>query len=326
MRHSRWVPISYLPDAPDACGGFWPDPDALPRVIGRAEALRRGFTAKAVDHRVAAGSWRRVLPRTYLTADTFTSLDRLNAALIFAGPDAALSGGAALYASGVRQSSMPDRILVLVPPGGDGRSRAWVHVRATTRPYAAQLAPGPRRVTIARATADLALGRRRLDDVRALVARVIQDGHCTLEELATELESGPRRGSAHLRTALEEIGWGAASAPEARAARILRRAGISGFEQNARIDLPGGGHRHLDFYWPALRAALEIDSVEYHFAREQYVATLDRHLQVTALGISVIHRPPSALRDEAGFVRDVRAWLAGREADLRRGLEPNQAS
>ena len=266
-----------------------------------------------------------MLPRTYLTTGTFTSLDRLDAALIFAGPEAALSGAAALYASGVRQISMPDRVLVLVPPGGDGRSRNWLQVRATTRPFTVQLAPGPRRVEVARATADLALARRNLDDVRALVARVVQDGHCTLDELAAELESGPRRGSAHLRTALEEIGWGSASAPEARAARILRRSGIGGFEQNARIDLPDGGRRYLDFYWPALRAALEIDSVEYHFAREQYVATLDRHLQVTALGISVIHRPPSALRDEAGFVRDIRAWLAGREADLRLGLGPRPA-
>lgn len=316
------MPIVGVPDVPD---GFWPDPDALPRVIGRDEALRRGLTARAVDHRVASGRWRRVLPRTYLTTGTFTSLDRLDAALIFAGPEAALSGAAALYASGVRQISMPDRVLVLVPPGGDGRSRNWLQVRATTRPFTVQLAPGPRRVEVARATADLALARRNLDDVRALVARVVQDGHCTLDELAAELESGPRRGSAHLRTALEEIGWGSASAPEARAARILRRSGIGGFEQNARIDLPDGGRRYLDFYWPALRAALEIDSVEYHFAREQYVATLDRHLQVTALGISVIHRPPSALRDEAGFVRDIRAWLAGREADLRLGLGPHPA-
>jgi hypothetical protein len=322
------VPISYLswaPDGPDGPDGFWPDPDVLPRLIGRAEALRLGLSAKAVDHRVAAGQWRRLLPRTYLTAGTCTTLDRLSAALIFVGPDAALSGAAALYASEVRQISMPDRILVLVPPGGDGRSRAWVQVRATARPFLPQSAPGPRRVTIARAAADLALTRRRLDDVRALVARVIQDRHCTLDELASELESGPRRGSAHLRTALEEIGWGSASAPEARAARILRRAGIGGFEQNARIDLPGGGHRYLDFYWPALRAALEIDSVEYHFARAQYVATLDRHLQLTALGISVIHRPPSALRDEAGFARDIRVWLAGREADLRLGLGPHPA-
>jgi hypothetical protein len=201
-----------------------------------------------------------------------------------------------------------------------------VQLRATARPFVAQLAPGPRRVTIARAAADLAVTRRRLDDVRALVARVIQDGHCTLTELATELDSGPRRGSAHLRTALEEVGWGAASAPETRAARILRRGGIGGFQQNARIDLPGGGHRYVDFYWPALRAALEIDSVEYHFARAHYVATLDRHLELTALGISVVHRPPSALRDEAGFVRDVRAWLAGREADLQRGVDTHPAS
>jgi hypothetical protein len=45
------------------------DPDELPRVIGRAEALRRGLSWHAVDRRVASGRWRRVLPRTYLTAE-----------------------------------------------------------------------------------------------------------------------------------------------------------------------------------------------------------------------------------------------------------------
>jgi hypothetical protein len=96
---------------------------------------------------------------------------------------------------------------------------------------------------------------------------------------------------------------------------------VTGFVQNARIDLPGGRWRYADFYWPQLRAVLEIDSVDYHFERELYVATLDRHLDLTTYGFSVVHRPPSALDDERAFVRDVTAWLAGREADLRRGLD-----
>lgn len=298
----------------------YPDPDALPRVIGRDAALRRGLSRHAIDHRLATGQWRRVLPRTYLTADTLGETDRFVAALTFAGTGAALSGAAALRASDVRRIAMPATVLVLVPPQNRRRSSKWVQIRRTFRPIVTEWWYGPRRVEVARAAADLACSMRRLDDVRTVVARVVQDRHCTIDELGIELEAGPRRGSAFLRQALAEVGWGAASAPEAKAARILRRAGITGFEQNATLSLPDGSCRVVDFYWPALRACLEIDSVEWHFDRADWSGTWDRHLDLSAFGYAVIHRPPSALSDENHFARDVTRWLAGREADLRRGL------
>jgi hypothetical protein len=175
---------------------------------------------------------------------------------------------------------------------------------------------GPARVEVARATADLALTLRRLDDVRTLVARVVQNRHCTVAELAHELEAGPRRGSRHLRQALAEVGYGAASAPEAAAARILRRGGITGFIQNATIRMPNGSTRVVDFYWPELRACLEIDSVEWHTEPSGWSATWDRHLQLSTQCLSVVHCPPSALRDEAKFVADIAAWLAARRIEL----------
>ena len=296
------------------------DPDALPRIISRSQALARGMSRHAIDRRIASGRWRRVLPRTYLTADRLTEIDRWYAALAFARDSAALSGAAALRASDVRRIDVPRRVLVVVPASNCARSIAWVQVRRCERPFAVQQWYGPRRVEVARATRDLAVTMRSLDDVRALVARVVQDGHCTITELGAELEAGPRRGSANLRQALGEVGWGAASAPEARAARIMRRAGITGFVQNAEIKLPDGSVRYADFYWPELRACLEIDSVEWHFGQREWAGTWDRHLDLTKFGYSVIHRPPSALADEERFVRDVCMWLAGREADLRRGL------
>lgn len=297
-----------------------PDPDQLPRVIGRADALARGISRHGIDHRLSTGQWRRVLPRTYLIADSFTDLDRLDAALEFAGRDAALSGAAALWASGVRGRRPPTSVLVVVPTPSRVRSRDWVRVRHTKRAIVTETWTGPRRVEVARAAADLAVDLHRLDDVRSLVARVVQDKHCTIAELGVALDAGPRNGSAYLRQALTEVGWGAASAPEARAARILRRFRITGFVQNATLRLPDGSVRVVDFYWPHLRACLEIDSVEWHFAVDHWSGTWDRHLELSKHGLSVIHRPPSALADERGFAADVRNWLAGREADLRRGL------
>lgn len=297
-----------------------PDPDALPRIITRAGALDRGMSRHAVDHRLASGRWRRVLPRTYLTADAFTEADRVTAALAFAGQGALLSGAAALRASDVRRIRSTGCVLVLVPPVNRTRSTEWVRVRRTFRPIVRELWIGPPRVEVARAAADLALSMRSLDDVRTLVARVVQDRHCTIADLSRELDAGPRQGSGNLRRALAEVGGGAQSAPEAEAARILRRAGLTGFVQNAEIRLPDGSVRRVDFFWPHLRACLEIDSVEWHFDRADWSGTWDRHLDLTKYGYSVIHRPPSALADRRRFAADVGAWLAGREADLRRGL------
>lgn len=305
-------------DGGDDWSGY--DPEDLPRVLGRAEALNRGMSRHAIDRRVASGRWRRVLPRTYSTTQTLSNVDRLYAALIYAGNGAALSGAAALYASEVRRIAMPSRVLVLVPASTCTRTAGWVHVRRCARPFAVQQWYGPRRVEIARAAVDLGVTMVRLDDVRALVARVVQDGHCTIAELGAELDAGPRRGSANLRRALAEVGWGAASAPEAKAAAILRRAGVTGFVQNAPLSLPDGSTRYVDFYWPALRACLEIDSMEWHFEQRAWAGTWDSHLDLAKFGYSVIHRPPSALDDAGRFVRDVLEWLAGREADLRRGI------
>ena len=281
----------------------------LPRVLGRSEAQALGFAARMIDSRVASGRWRRVLPRTYLTADVFEPSDRLAAALCFAGRSAALSGAAALARWGVRSVSLPQRVLVLVPPGNRLESYDFVRIRRTFRPTAVATRGGQRLAVPARAAADLALELARLNDVRALVARVVGDGHASLEELAAELEAGPRQGSAHLRRAIADVTAGAASAPEARAAALLRRAGLGSFEQNARIDLPGGGYYIADFLWRDLRAILEIDSVEYHLGPADWRRTMDRHLVLSGLGYSVVHRPPSALADPATFVHAIGTWL-----------------
>lgn len=289
-----------------------PDPDQLPRVLGRSDALARGIAPSAIDRRLASGRWRRLLPRTYLTRDTLTTWDRINAARIFAGSGAVLSGAAALYASEVSRIAAPERVLVLVPPANRTRSAGWAQVRRTFRPLEREPWYGPPRVRIAHAVADHALTLTRLDDVRAVVARVVRGGRCSVADLCTELEAGPRNGSAFLRQAIDEIAAGAASAPEARAASILRRGGAPTFEQNVRIYLAGGGYFVADLYWRGLRAVLEVDSREHHRDPADWEHTMTRHLALETLGLSVVHRPPSALRDERRLLRDILGWLTAR--------------
>lgn len=290
------------------------DPTALPRVLTRAEGLSRNLTPHMIDYRVATGRWRRVLPRTYLTVDTLTWPDRLAAAIAFAGAGTLLSGAAVLRDAGLRSTARPARILVLVPRSHRVRSAGWVRIRRTHRIPPPDLVPGPPRVPVARAVADHALTLHRIDDVRTVVAEAVRRRLSTVDEISAELEAGPRNGSALLRQAIDEVGAGAWSAPEARAARLLRRAGVPPFEQNARIDLPGGRYYIADFLWRDLWAILEIDSVENHFDPADWSATMDRHLVLETIGFSVTHRPPSAVNTYPGrFVRDVTAWLASRQ-------------
>lgn len=294
------------------------DPTALPRVLSRAEALRRGYSEDAIRHRLRTGRWRVVLPRTYLTSDTLTWDDRLRAASAFGGPRALLSGAAALDDLGLRSVRRPSALLVLVPSTTRVRSTCWVRIRRTARLPEVELRPGPRRAPVPRAVADLALELGRLDDVRALVADVVRRGLGRPEELERERLAGPRRGSAYLRQAIEEVAAGAWSAPEARAAVLLRRARPPAFEQNVRLRLSTGRVVVVDFLWRALRAVLEIDSASFHALAGDADATSDRHMWLEADGYSVAHRTPAQIsRSPAAFVASVSAWLGGLAAARR---------
>jgi hypothetical protein len=286
------------------------DPLAVPRILSWDAAQRRGFTESAIRHLVRCGDWTRILPGTYLTSDTCLWTDRLYAATTYAGPGALLSGAAALCDRGLKSVGRPDSILVLAPPGIGPHSTGWVRIRRSARPMARELCPGPPRAQNARAVADLAVVRRRQDDVRALVAEAVRNKMCTADELVTELSAGPRRGSAYFRQAIDEVAAGAWSAPEARAGRLLRHAGVRPFEQNRRIDLPNGRWRYVDFIWLDLAAVLEIDSDEFHSLPPDADATDARHEELTRLDYEVIHRRPVYIRDHPDeFIRGVITWL-----------------
>jgi very-short-patch-repair endonuclease len=294
-----------------------PNHDRVPRVLTRADALALGFTRHAIAHRLATDRWHLVLPHTYLTGSTLTWPDRVNAALAFAGPDALLTGAAALADLGLRTVRRPDRLLLLVPRSNHMRPAGWVRLRRTDRMPPPALVPGPRRADLARSVADLALERRNLDDVRALVTQSLRARLCTLPELWAELESGPHKFSANLRRALQDADAGAWSAPEARAAAILCSAEVPPFEQNACIDLPDGSQLYVDFLWRALRAVLEIDSDEHHGDPAERDDTDRRHLQLETLGFSVAHRRPNVIiREPRRFRREMESWLAARAVEL----------
>ena len=245
----------------------------LPRVATRAEALAAGVGAAAIGYRCRTGAWQRLAPAVYLTASPATAADRMRAALLHGGPRAVVTGAAVLRILGLRSVPEPDSELVLVPSSCASATWGRIRVRRTDRMPQPVIRAGLTLAPAARAVADHVVELRRPDRVQAVVAEVVQRGLCAVNDLAAELESGPRRGSRLFREALEAVGYGAHSVPEARAGRLLRRAGVVGFEQNAELWVAG---RRLvaDFMWRDLAAILEIDSTEYHLSPIDHERTL----------------------------------------------------
>jgi hypothetical protein len=73
-------------------------------VITRGQAGDCGMSRQALEHRVRVGGpWQPLLPGVYMTnTGTPTGLERLQAALLYAGPGSAITGPAALALHHIR--------------------------------------------------------------------------------------------------------------------------------------------------------------------------------------------------------------------------------
>ena len=138
---------------------------------------------------------------------------------------------------------------------------------------------------------------------RALLAGVVQGGGCTAVELADELNAGPIRYSALLRSVLAEVDEGVRSAPEAELRDLIKKAGLPMPLFNPRLYLPNGTFIACpDAWWPEAGVAIEIDSRRWHISPDDWERTMDRHDQLSQHSIVTLHFTPHKLRSDQVFV------------------------
>jgi hypothetical protein len=306
----------------------------LPRILVPAIASRLGITRARIRTEVGRGNWQTIARGVVLTRpDEPTREDWAGVGIAVGGPTAALSGWDAVRIRGLGDPTPPVcTVLVLIR---DGRSRlvgsAWV--RRTGRPYLVEttsahagLHPLTPVVPTARAIADAALTYSALGPVRAMVTSAVQRNACSLVELVRELDDGPQNGSYFLRRALRAAAFGAHSEAEAAATDKLVRAEVPPFELNVPIvDERGAVIFVVDVLWRELRAALEIDSREFHFSDAGWRATLDRHNKLTRSGLAVTHYPPSVVNArDCTWTAEVAEWLRCRATELGVALPPGR--
>jgi very-short-patch-repair endonuclease len=288
-------------------------------VITRGQARDCGMTRHALEHRLRVGGpWQPLLPGVYMTnTGTPTGMQRLQAALLYAGPDSAVTGPAALALHRIRarQITVVD---VLIPEERRRRSLEFVRVHRTSRMPGSLFRMGEvSYVSSARAVADTVCGLRDISEVRAIVADGVQPGRVSVAQLAQELACGPVQGSARFRHVLAEVAEGVRSAAEGDLRSLITRERLPEPLCNARLYMGDSFIAMPDAWWPDAEVAVEIESRQWHLSPGDWDATLARDARMSARGIIVLHFSPRRLRTEpAAVASEIRSAL---EAGHQRG-------
>lgn len=222
-------------------------------VISRAQARAAGLSQDAVDRRLARGRWERLHPGIYLAADhPYTDEVRLRAAVLWAGKDAVAHGVSAAWWHDLGPA-LPATVEVTVRRDRNPGGRPGVAIRRRDLPYPDLIAVRDLWVTDLPLTvleAAVALGT----DGSELLDRALQRHVKFAAVFRAHFRNQGRRGSAQASRLLTVAADRAASHAERLLVRLLRAAGITGWELNYPYQ-----DYLIDLAFPLRRVAIEVD-------------------------------------------------------------------
>jgi very-short-patch-repair endonuclease len=287
-------------------------------LVERSQLLGHGISPGAIARWMATGRLVGAFPSVYrLAGAPVTWEQRLLAAVMATGPGSLASHRAAARLWKVAEG---DEIEVTVPgcrrrrPPGVvvHRSSDLVGARAIRRGGIATTTP-------LRMLVDLGavVTSGELEDAldRALTSRLVTVAGvaAALEEVA---RSG-RRGAGTLRTVLDGRALGAAPADsllEPRMARLLRAHGLPPAAFQHDVFDAGRFVARVDFAYPDLRIALEVDGLESHSSPRALQADLHRQNALVVLGWTVLRFTwVDVVRRPARVAAEVRRILRSQE-------------
>jgi very-short-patch-repair endonuclease len=279
-------------------------------LVTRQQLLVAGWTPSRIDRLGRPGGrGLRVLPRVYsLTTGQLTRRQQLNAALLYVGDGAQLTGLTALEVHEFRYAPREGRVHIQVHITRRVASTPFVMVHRTQRVLPTRRVDGLSVVPIARAAVDACRSLRSVREATALLAEAVQRRLCTLDMLGVELSAGHSAGSAVPRQALDVLRGGSASAPEADLLDVLRRSLVlpapavnPRLQVDGRVVVP-------DVAWLEVRLIVEVDSVAHHGFGPDAAATSRRRSALTAAGWVVLSISPQRIRDDPdGVLAEIEA-------------------
>jgi hypothetical protein len=245
--------------------------DAQCGIVDRRQALRLGFTASHIEHRLTAGRWRRVYEGVYLTFNGPVSREaRLWAAVRRAGEGAMLSHQTAAEVQGLADKPVNADVHITVPsrrrPGQRETIRGIIiHRSDRSLP---QFPGGPwklPRTRVEDTVLDLVESAATFEQGYSWIARAVSRDLVTIAMLRAALTGRRRfRWRTWLADALEDSRDGVNSSLERRYVRDVERAhGLPEAQRQARRTLGGRTH-YKDNWYAGYRVVVEIDGPAYH--------------------------------------------------------------
>lgn len=250
-------------------------------VITLVQAKQAGLSQDAVNRMVRAGRWLRCSRGVYFADDRpFTDAARVRAAVWSLGPAATASGLAAAWWHGVTKYP-PEQVEVTVPKVSNHRRRPGTRIRRRDLWPADVVERRGLRMTSLALTVVEAAARR--GGGAKLMDTALQR-HVELRDLwRAHLHNKGRHGSPAARRLLIAADDGARSAAERLLAKLLRSAGITGWQANLRV-----GRYVVDVVFPWAKIAIETDGWAFHSDQEDFQHDRVKQNELSLLGWQVL--------------------------------------
>lgn len=254
-------------------------------VFTTTQAVAEGMSKRQVAYRLKSGLWLRVAGDGIRRCADAQTPEHLAHAAALTWPNAPVCGpsAAALLGAPVPPSTTVHVIsgtgrkprLNLVPhdwllPPDDVQLWGQVLVTKPVRAYLDALVLVPP------------------DDAQSLFVWLVTRNRLQPDHFAAHLAQWPRRwGNRRLRRFLADTQAGVMSQAEARAQRVLQRAGVSGWTANTTVRDASGIIGRADILFRTERVVVEIDGRSYHGA-VQFQQDRSRQNRLIAAGYAVL--------------------------------------
>ncbi|MTD14846.1 DUF559 domain-containing protein [Nakamurella sp. YIM 132087] len=279
-------------------------------VIHRDQVISAGGTSRQIELAVERREWIRVLPGVYRAIAFPESVrSRIRAAALWSGDGSAVAGWAAAWWWQVTTDEPPEVEIHIARNRG---LRARPGIRLVKRePLDDELVRHSGLLVMDRVSAVIqaavAMGAGGLQ----LLDRQLQKAVITIDDLEHYIQRHRHeRGNHGVRRLMAVARDGAAAESERRCMRILRSAGITGWQTGFEIPVAGRVY-HPDLAFPRERVLIEIDGLAWHTDPDRFRIDRRRQNDLVILGWTVLrftwydleHAPETV-------VRSVRAALA----------------
>ncbi|MEV0789107.1 hypothetical protein [Kribbella sp. NPDC050459] len=248
------------------------------KIVSRAQLLAAGWSESQIRRPLRNRRWRTVHPGVYEThTGPIGYAERLLAALLYAGPEAAWSHYTAAEQLGLIKPDPERRVFVTIPERRRVRARTGLVIHRDEHWAARLAAVAPPRRRPADAVLDIVGISPSLDTAAAVIAEACQSGRVGAEDILGSLVDRPRlRHLRSLRPIIADVVAGSHSLLEIRYARdVERRHGLPRGQRQRSVD-----GEFTDVHYPGSGLNVELDG-RLHLVPQQRWRDLERDNRAT---------------------------------------------